>query len=215
MKVKYLEETGHYLTRNKIYEILDESGNSYKLKEDTGDNDWWLKSQFEVVTEEPDAKAIMKVKYLEETGPRLTEDKIYEVVDESGGSYEIKDDKNGVHWWPKYWFEVISEEPEEKAIMKVRFIKETGRCLTRNKIYEVLGESDKYYEVKDDQKGIGWWYKSYFEVVEESPFPIDSTKSEEPEVDMSPETLPRFSQLEIETGETLPRFKNLELEEII
>lgn len=66
MKVKYIEETWHWLTRNRIYDVLDESGGSYRLKDDKKDIGWWDKFQFEVISEEPEQPKQEKVEIAED-----------------------------------------------------------------------------------------------------------------------------------------------------
>lgn len=57
--------------------------------------------------------------------------------------------------------------------MKVKYIGETIEShLTKDKIYIILEESKKYYEIKDDRcdtSRTSWWYKSRFEVLSEEP----------------------------------------------
>jgi len=49
MKVRYIEETGHCLTKGKAYRVLREGGDRYVIKDDDGDEISGLKHCFEVV----------------------------------------------------------------------------------------------------------------------------------------------------------------------
>jgi len=50
--------------------------------------------------------------------------------------------------------------------MKVRYIEETGHCLTNGKSYKVLRKYDNRYKIKDDDGDVISGLKHCFEVVE-------------------------------------------------
>ena len=57
MKVRYIEETGHCLTKGREYKVLREGGGRYIIKDDDGDEISALKHCFEIVETNNDRNA--------------------------------------------------------------------------------------------------------------------------------------------------------------
>lgn len=66
MKVKFNRDNynSYFLTKDKVYDVVDETNNSYLVKTDTGHVYWYLKEYFEIVNENKMKKTLQgELKY--------------------------------------------------------------------------------------------------------------------------------------------------------
>lgn len=166
MKIKCIDNNFEekYLTIDKIYDVEDEGETLYSIKCDNGEIRAFTKCRFIPVKEENK----MKVKCINNSDLEelLTMNKVYPLMSENKTTFTIVDNNNELSTFSKRRFIPVEEDNK----MKVKCIdnKDIRDCLTIDKIYKVLNETENFYHIIDDKDEKTVYAKNRFIVTEES-----------------------------------------------
>jgi hypothetical protein len=160
MKVKLKWGTLAPLTAGKIYDVINELAEYYKIVNDDGILKSYIKHAFEVI---PEGKT-MKVKCTIDNLRGVSKNSVYDVINELKNSYQIVNDKSMLSAFNKDWFEVVPEPAKVKTIASVH----SHPWLTLARTYDVLYEDKNFYGIIGDNGVQNNYLKFWFEVVQEA-----------------------------------------------
>lgn len=183
MKLKCINIMGleeDVLELGKIYEgelIKDFLGrNCYKVK--GLDDYYFFTSRFEVIKDDKPIriKCIDNRDFFGDEIKSLKFGKIYDVISEDRGYYEIKNELGVIAKYFKSRFKEIKDEEKKEMVNKTMRIKcidnktilgDVMKSLELNKVYDVVKEDISGYVIINERGENEWFMKSRFEVVED------------------------------------------------